>query len=282
MFSQKDFPSFVKYVRVEGNKSNKGVFQKECLWNIGAKLAVNNKMIFIDYDTSPAGDVDWFYKIDKKLDKSLFTQGFRKINYLNQDGSSQFSNYCMTYVIDNNLERGDAVPGGSYCIRRELYDVIGGFNDRCFSGCGDAVFFNELQKKYIETYYYNISVNMAQRNLDLKLIHQMARKLGMNLFGSLDVDVCHYFHGNLSDRSYNVREYLALMLYPFNDYFRIDEQGLISWKYTDVSLYDSFCAINKINNSISNAQKIIRKNFDLAFFKKRIDQIRKEFEKTQS
>ena len=104
----------------------------------------------------------------------------------------------------------------------------------------------------------------------------------MDLFGSLDIDLCHYFHGNLSDRSYNVREYLALMLYPFNDYFYIDEQGLISWKYMDVSLYDSFCAINKLNNSISKAQKMIGKSINLAFFKKSIDEIRRTFEKTQS
>jgi hypothetical protein len=37
-----------------------GIFQKECLWNIGAKLAKNYKMVFMDYDTSPIGDSDWF------------------------------------------------------------------------------------------------------------------------------------------------------------------------------------------------------------------------------
>lgn len=55
-FSQQDFPPFVKYIRINGNEKNKGLFQKECLWNIGASFAKNNKLVFVDYDTSPIGD----------------------------------------------------------------------------------------------------------------------------------------------------------------------------------------------------------------------------------
>ena len=151
----------MKYIRINGNEKNKGLFQKECLWNIGASFAKNNKLVFVDYDTSPIGDEDWFTKIYDELDRSLFTQGFRTITYLDENGGTQFKDCCMTYIMSNDLERGDAVPGGAYCIRRELYDSIGGFNNKCFSGCGDAVLFNEIQKRYKDTYFYTISVNVC-------------------------------------------------------------------------------------------------------------------------
>ena len=72
-FCQGDFPSDIRYIRISGNRNNKNIFQKECLWNIGLKLATNEKIMFLDYDTSPIGDCDWFKKVYDELDKSLFT-----------------------------------------------------------------------------------------------------------------------------------------------------------------------------------------------------------------
>jgi len=50
------------------------------------KLSANEKIMFLDYDTSPIGDCDWFKKVYDELDKSLFTQGFRRIMYLDDNG----------------------------------------------------------------------------------------------------------------------------------------------------------------------------------------------------
>ena len=78
----------------------------------------------------------------------------------------------------------------------------------------------------------------------------LVEKSNKKLFGSIDVDLYHFYHGDLSNRSYNVREYLSLMLYPFEEHFYVDDMGLISWKSTDSTLFHAFCRINEINNSI--------------------------------
>lgn len=59
-FSADDFPDEVTYIRIQGNEKNKYLFQKECLWNIGAKIAKNEKLMFIDSDIAPIDDIDWF------------------------------------------------------------------------------------------------------------------------------------------------------------------------------------------------------------------------------
>ena len=72
-FSQDDFPPQIQYIRIDGNDSNKYLFQKEHLWNIAAKRAKNEKLMFLDSDIAPMEDVDWFSKIYQALDKCLFT-----------------------------------------------------------------------------------------------------------------------------------------------------------------------------------------------------------------
>jgi hypothetical protein len=72
----------MKYIRIDGNDSNKYLFQKEHLWNMAAKMAKNEKLMFIDSDMSPLEDVDWFSKVSDALDHCLFTQGFHTVHYL--------------------------------------------------------------------------------------------------------------------------------------------------------------------------------------------------------
>lgn len=62
----------MKYVRIQGDDSHKYLFQKECLWNAAAKMARNEKLMFVDSDIAPKGDVDWFKKACAVLDKAVF------------------------------------------------------------------------------------------------------------------------------------------------------------------------------------------------------------------
>ena len=52
-FSEEDFPSCIQYIRIQGTTKNKYLFQKEHLWNIAAKRAKNEKLMFVDSDISP-------------------------------------------------------------------------------------------------------------------------------------------------------------------------------------------------------------------------------------
>lgn len=59
-FSKEDFPEQIDYIRIDGNDSHKYLFQKEHLWNIAAKRAKYEKLMFVDSDIAPLEDVDWF------------------------------------------------------------------------------------------------------------------------------------------------------------------------------------------------------------------------------
>ena len=59
-FSKEDFPKQIEYIRIDGNDSHKYLFQKEHLWNIAAKRAKHEKLMFVDSDIAPLKDVDWF------------------------------------------------------------------------------------------------------------------------------------------------------------------------------------------------------------------------------
>lgn len=72
-FSQEDFPNRIQYLRINGTDKNKYLFQKEHLWNIAAKRAKYEKLMFVDSDISPLNDVDWFRKVYKALNSGLFT-----------------------------------------------------------------------------------------------------------------------------------------------------------------------------------------------------------------
>lgn len=72
-FSKEDFPEQIEYIRIDGNDSHKYLFQKEHLWNIAAKRAKYEKLMFVDSDIAPLEDVDWFKQVYEALDKCLFT-----------------------------------------------------------------------------------------------------------------------------------------------------------------------------------------------------------------
>ncbi len=88
-FSQDDFPKEIQYVRIYGDDTHKYLFQKEHLWNISAKRAKYEKLMFVDSDISPLDDVDWFKKVSDELDGCLFTQGFSAIQYLGENDTNE-------------------------------------------------------------------------------------------------------------------------------------------------------------------------------------------------
>ena len=151
-FSASDFPKEIQYVRINGTESNKYLFQKEHLWNIAAKMAHNQKLMFVDSDISPLTDVDWFGRVYDALDKCIFTQGFSTITYLKEDGGKYVTknghvlmkeSYTHMMVKNMTPSTSVAVPGGVYCIKKQHLELIGGFNYLPFGG-GDTLFWNEI------------------------------------------------------------------------------------------------------------------------------------------
>ena len=81
---------------MNGTEKNQYLFQKEHLWNIAAKMAKHEKLMFMDSDISPSSDVDWFKKVYDALDRGLFTQGFSTITYMNKDEQADVKKISYT------------------------------------------------------------------------------------------------------------------------------------------------------------------------------------------
>lgn len=273
-FKQSDFPDNIRYIRISGHKNNKNIFQKECLWNIGVKLADYEKLVFIDYDTAPIGDCNWFRKIYDELDASIFTQGFRRIKYLDSDGGIVIDKKSISYdVVNCLLDANNPVPGGAFCTTKSAMQAIGGFNDMCFYGGGDNLFFNEILDRKSKYRVKSIQVELLERKTIYNRLLELSDKQGKRIIGSVDEDIYHFFHGNLSNRSYSIRTYLALMLFPVMNYFYVDDIGLLAWKNIDTPLYDMFGNIELINNSMENAKRMIGDKLDLGEWKLAIDKV---------
>ena len=146
----------------------------------------------------------------------------------------------ITYDIVNDMQKStNPVPGGAFCLAKSTLESIGGFNRTCFYGGGDNLFFNEILDEK----------SNQRKNVHRKLL-ELSVQTGKNIIGSVNVDTFHFYHGNLSNRSYGVRTYLALMMFPFSNYFFVDDMGLLTWKTTNTKLYDMFGNIEGINNSM--------------------------------
>lgn len=135
------------------------------------------------------------------------------------------------------------------------------------------MFFNEILDRKSKYRVKSIQVELLERKTIYNRLLELSDKLGKRIIGSVDVDIYHFFHGNLSNRSYSIRTYLALMLFPVMNYFYVDDIGLLAWKNTDTPLYDMFGNIELINNSMENAKRMIGNELDFDEWKSAIDRI---------
>ena len=213
-FSKEDFPKQVKYIKIDGNDSNKYLFQKEHLWNIAAKQAKNEKLMFIDSDIAPVDDVDWFKQIYDALDKCLFTQGFRQIQYLDaEDKPKGKDRNTYTHQIVTGGKVNLSVPGGVYCMCKSTLQVIGYFNYLPFGG-GDNMFWAEITNTIRSSYPWFI---LNKREHVSEAVQVLKKMTGKELLGTVYVDISHFYHGELKGRSYRQRHYMMMTQFPLNE-----------------------------------------------------------------
>jgi len=179
--------------------------------------------------------------------------------------------------VNEVQKSNNPVPGGAFCIAKSTLETIGGFNRTCFYGGGDNLFFNEILDEKSKQRAKNISVSiLGRKNVHRKML-EMSVQTGKSIIGSVDVDTFHFYHGNLSNRSYGVRTYLALMMFPFSNYFFVDDIGLLTWKTTNTKLYDMFGNIEGINDSMKIANQMLGNDVNLNDWKCAIDRIQNNF-----
>lgn len=274
-FSQADFPPWVDYMRIDGTDAHKYLFQKEHLWNIAAKKSKYEKLMFIDSDIAPEEDVDWFQQVYDSLDRCLFTQGFRKITYLKDDGTPQFkSKYTFTSSIIHNKKGVDAsnsVPGGVYCICKTTLEMVDGFSNHPVGG-GDALWWWDTFQ--LCTDWSRVWLKLYERPQVRKILMSLHSIQKKYIIDEVPVDLVHFYHGELQNRSYVQRHYLLLSQYPMEGrLITEDEIGLLKWIESDNYFYKVLGRFQYINNNVYAAAKLMEGHMDYLNFVKYVKKL---------
>lgn len=261
-FSREDFPNEINYIRIDGDDSNKYLFQKEHLWNIAAKRAKYEKLMFVDSDIAPLNDVDWFKEVYLALDKCLFTQGVRNIVYLDNNGRKikQKESYTHCVALNHVPNIFKCFPGGVYCIHKSLLESIGYFNYLPLGG-GDLMFMNELG--------YDESMTLPSKICKREYVQKIVdcHCTGKQKVGTLCIDVYHFYHGSFENRSYTQRDYMLITQYPWeNKIWCDDDKGLLSWIKTNGYFYNAVKHMNTICDDANVASELMRPGIDYLRF----------------
>lgn len=217
-FSREDMSSWIQYVRVSGKERNDGIFQKEALWNIGARLTSADSILFLDGDCMPLEDT-YFKDI---LDASGKGKCVHAAWHIIHEGQPEGHRDFYSFFADKRDVPKKCVrfPGMGYCLHRDDYERMGGFNPHSICGSGDAIFLWECLKSVNQPMTYAKRFHTLLMRPDRPQLIPVAVK-GMT--------VQHNYHGMKTERGYVWSRYLVELFGDPRSYTHIDPSGLIAW-----------------------------------------------------
>lgn len=100
------------------------------------------------------------------------------------------------------------------------------------------------------------------------------------LVDGVNVQVCHFYHGDRENRSYGQRQYILLTQFPWQDRLVVDDaRGLASWVDTKHYFYNVASKMHLVNNKLENANNLLKEHIDYVQFH---SQVRKFFDSVDS
>ena len=222
----------VKHILIKGNDSNRDLWQKESLMNIGANAVKEKYILFVDNDIYSHDD-RWWRKMRDKLEENEINivHGYR-ISKDTKDPRLNFQSLGSEKILNYKTDL-DINPGLCWGITKKFFDSMSGLNPFFIDGGGDSGFVCE----YLNT----DSVMYDSYVFKFKWFHKIYRN--MSLKGKMtcvDVDIIHVNHGEYTFRNYNTIRYaIDLLEKDIQDFLDIDKNGLLSWK-------DPICPERKI------------------------------------
>ena len=228
-FVFESFSDKLNYTRIALEDGHRGMFMKECLWNIGAKKALENssitKILFLDADCSYIHQ-DALKNVSETLDTCDVCSGHSYSYYSDQTDSPAAvglkESVCLAWLEGG---KADGHSGFSLGMTRAFFDRIDGL-PAFPTLAGDTWFWLSvfgLKRRTMQSYqapynYGNIT--------------------GMGLFpfptiGCSGEIICHHWHGTMKNRLYFARRIIsrATTTAIFEDR-KIDENGLQVWSDT--------------------------------------------------
>ncbi len=217
-------------LEIQGKERNKDLWQKEALWNVGAKFVKNAKILFfIDGDILPRSPV-WASEIIRRIEsnKNQIIQCFSHF----QDslpGSPMIPSWMSEYYF--NHKTPNVAPGLAWAMSREAYLGLGGINAIFPEGSADTAFLYELFriKKGMPDWFLN-SLRPIDHSYKITFHNAV---------------LTHINHGK--DRNYNNRSKIVdFNRMNLSSIVHIDQQGLLSWNSTNPLIRNVFSIERKL------------------------------------
>lgn len=219
------------HLKIKPKESNKNLFQKECLWNIGAQKLLKDvdNLIFIDADTFPQ-DNTLFAKANKILHHNpniVFQLGNCIIT---QKENGFISRIQWLYSSFSKLDAQNSYcfnPCGGFAISKKIFHQINGFNPYGFLYGGDILFLYEIDPRTHRIWDYEIN--------NMNIFKGIPRQINNSniLISNEEAPLIHCWHGNHEDRPYHVWGMVFNELEFTKDEITIDPDGLLSWSNSE-------------------------------------------------
>ncbi len=244
----------VTHLKIQSKKINQNLFQKECLWNIGAAKILKDvdNLIFIDIDTFPQ-------------DKYLFSKA-NKILHHNPNIVFQLGNCIITQKEDGTITRVQWLynsfaklnaqnsycfnPCGGFAISKKIFVQINGFNPYGFLYGGDILFLYEIDARTHKIWKHEINMNIFK---------DMPRKINNDsiIIENEEAPLIHCWHGNHEERPYALWGQVFNELNFEKNEIMIDDEGLLCWANAESQKkYAKFFENKKDIKDLKNHKKL--------------------------
>ena len=230
---------FDKYIGIQADETNVGIFQKEAMWTIGGRYVFSQdgvtKCVFADSDAM-FDDNSWPYYISKTLDHSGFAQPFSGAYYVDQPDMNPLRYqpdrimYSCAFSDAENASRGLArnAPGLIFSCTKTFFEkVLGNRWPLSSLGSGDVTFWLfykglDIVRDFTKPYNFRLSDLDGVDDTKTGYTHLIAM---------------HNYHGPMVNRLYTTRIYLQnrFCSLPGSD-VTYDDKGILKWRSDKASI----------------------------------------------
>jgi hypothetical protein len=213
-------------------ESSDVMFYKENLWNLAARKATGEKLLFVDSDVRIVCS-DLAKRVCRLLDTVDICQPFDNAVWLSQTGMFLHARPPAAVA----LAKGDEPvtrfyhPGFSWAMTRQTFNRLNGFYDRDVVGGGDIAFAYSLDKRWHHVNLKARTPNDAQFSNTPHYRRYRERGVNLNLrVGYLENVPCqHLWHGEFANRQYTQRGKYCPVLYGEDFPLTYRDDGLLAW-----------------------------------------------------
>lgn len=217
-------PKF-KHIIIQSNDSNKNLWQKEALMNIGVKESESDYIIFVDSDVHSLKP-DWFRRIRNKLreEPMKMVQGFRTCRDTDQPIEHSFVSEAAHIVFNYQCDLMHN-PGMVWGITKRLLELNDYVNPYMIYGGGDSLFMYEYMDQNRDNKLDPCWISTFSKigNIKRKLPYQAK-------IDCVDDDILHCNHGKVGSRNYKTRHYMTgYFTKEIKELVKINDVGLLEW-----------------------------------------------------